>query len=139
MGLVVFGPERKAKMKRMSLLLILPLLLGIVLFAAIGFSFIPERALAASGVPVLAWTLVCIIGFCYAAGYLNLARFYLYGLLFAAPFPFRILLREDMTWRPYSYYGFYLSGLIILIIGLVLFVRFLRHYPIPGEMSDANS
>jgi hypothetical protein len=65
-------------------------------------------------------------------GYMNdYARLYLYGFLFGLGYVVSTVL-QDMTGSP-LYWPHTLAGLIAAVIGIILFIRFLRDYPLPQE------
>jgi hypothetical protein len=65
-------------------------------------------------------------------GYMNeYARLYLYGFLFGLGYVVSTVL-QDMTGNP-LYWPYALAGLIAAVIGIILFIRFLRDYPQPQE------
>jgi hypothetical protein len=65
-------------------------------------------------------------------GYMNdYARLYLYGFLYGLGYLISTTL-QDITGNPF-YWPMALVGLVVALIGLILFVRFLREYPLPQE------
>ena len=138
MGRVAFGPTRKTKLKKIRTMHSFFLLLGAVVFLLFSYTFIPGSLLRGPVIPIIAWIVVFLTGFCVSAYYLDLDRLHLYGMLYAIPFPVHIILRYDLILGRFSFFGFYLSGLIILIIGIILFLRFLRKYPSPKGASNVD-
>lgn len=133
MGLVKFGPKRKFKLSVMltivSVILFLSLLLG-VLFAT---NSIPSELATGISIPVIVWVVLFIVVFSVAAYFLNLNRLYAYGVLYAVTLPVRIILKQIPDLRGISLGAYFFSASIILLIGTVLLIRFLRDYPIPAE------
>lgn len=138
MGLVTFGASRKGKLKKIRTVYSFFLLLGVVVFLLFSYTFIPQSLPGGSVIPTLAWIVLFLTGFCVSAYHLDLERLYLYGMLFAIPFPIHIMLRHDMTLGRFSLFGFFLSGIVILLVGTILFIRFLRKYPLPKEASSVS-
>jgi uncharacterized membrane protein YjjB (DUF3815 family) len=65
-------------------------------------------------------------------GYANdYPRLYLYGFLFGLGYVVSTVL-QDMTGNP-LYWPYALAGAIAALIGVILFIRFLRDYPLPQE------
>jgi hypothetical protein len=143
-GLVKFGPQRKAKMKNLRAVLFLSVLL-LVIMAILGW------AVAGGGlpgwvteipIPLYVWPVQTIIVFGLGAYFLDVTRFYAYGVLYGLPFPVGILLVEntDLTGLSSMAITFGVPAGVMVLIGTVLFTRFLRKYPIPAEGTpDANS
>lgn len=133
MGLVKFGPKRKAKLSMMltivSVTVFLSLLLG-VLFAT---NSIPSELASGISTPVIVWVVLFIVGFSVAAYFLDLNRLYAYGVLYAVTLPVRIILKQNPDLRGISLSAYFVSAGIMVLIGVVLFLRFLRDYPIPAE------
>jgi hypothetical protein len=70
-----------------------------------------------------------------AAYFMDVPRFYFYAVLYALPFPLGILLAQntDLSGSVSMAITFGISGGVMLLWGIVLFVRFLRQYPVPAE------
>jgi len=64
------------------------------------------------------------------AYYMDFPRLYVYGLLFAVS----IALTEALWPSSVASIAFIVSGIIALLIGLVMLIRFLSKYPLPAEM-----
>jgi hypothetical protein len=79
--------------------------------------------------------MLTLIGFCLAAYFLNLARLYAYGVLMAMSFfACGMLGRNTIHLAHHGYpvvFGF--SSAVLLAIGLLLLLRFLRNYPLPTK------
>ena len=88
-------------------------------------------------IPLLAieyiWAAQAIVVFSLGAYYLDVNRFYLYGVLYAAPVPvgFTLLVSTDLPGL--LLLPFIISSGIMLLLGTILFARFLTHYPLPPE------
>jgi len=138
-GLVKFGPQRKAKMKNLRVVLFLSVLLLVIMFilgwAALGNglpSWMTEIPL-----PLCVWPVQTIIVFGLAAYFLDVTRFYAYGVLYGLPFPVGTLLAKNTDLSALGSmaitYGIPVG--VMVLIGVILFIRFLRKYPVPAEGS----
>jgi MFS family permease len=133
MGRIKFGPRRKKRLNRVRLALAASVLLGIVFFAILQGtgSHRPEWLTGPLFFPAV-WAVNCIVLFSLGAYFLDFSRLYVYGVLYAiAPGLGKTLGR----WAgfPLTFVAFGLPAIVILLIGAVVFVRFLRDYPIPTE------
>jgi hypothetical protein len=138
-GLVKFGPQRKAKMKNLRVVLFLSVLLLVIMFflgwAAMGNGlpwWVTEIPL-----PLYVWPAQTIIVFGLAAYFLDVTRFYAYGVLYGLPFPVGILLvkNTDLTVIGSMAITYGVPVGVMVLIGVVLFIRFLHKYPVPAEGS----
>jgi len=134
-GRVRFGPSRRVKVMKVSLVLLASVGLGFVVFLLTAGGIIP----GASGLAVPALFLVnSVVVFGAMGYYLDLPRLYLYGWFFGLS----IFINELL--RPVTPYPLLLAVLpfvaVMSGIGLVLFVRFLRDYPLstPGAGGTAG-
>ena len=133
LGRVKFGPKGKARRKRVMTLLVFSVGVGAVLFVLTwlftkgNFQGLPLRHI----VPVV-WIANALIVFGLGAYFLEFERLYLVGLMYALAVPLdealTALLHLDLT-----FLAFGLPAAVILVTGLVVFVRFLRAYPLPRE------
>jgi hypothetical protein len=75
-----------------------------------------------------------IIGFSLAGYFLDFSRLYVYGVLYAIPYSLRITFKQnnpDLIWI--SYFAALVAAGIIVLVGVILLMRFLRDYPLPIE------
>jgi len=137
MGLVRFGPQRKAKLKKTRAVLFLSALLGVIMFV---LRAMWKMEWAAIPIPAYVWAVQAIVVFGLGAYFLDVSRFYAYGMLYAIPIPVGIVLLQNTGLPGLMFLPFGVSGGVMVIIGVVLFIRFLRDYRIPaGAASDGNS
>lgn len=134
-GRVKFGPARKARQRAVILVLSLSVLAGVVLLA-LGLVFTiapPEWTALGWLVPAGAFGVNSVVVMSLIAYYLDYTRAYVYGWFYALAFPATILLAKylDITF-PIAYV---VPAGVMVLIGAVLFVRFLRQYPLPEEVS----
>ncbi len=137
MGLVEFGPQRKSRLRRVRVVLFLSVLMGVLMFLwGLGaWSGRLPYLLAELPIPAYVWAVQCVVVFGVAAYFMDVTRFYFYGVLYALPFPLGILLAHNtaLTGTLSMAITFGTAGGIPVLIGVVLFVRFLRRYPLPVE------
>ena len=134
-GVVQFGTWRIARLTRFNVVILVVLLasfaLGIV--SALGFGKLP------GWVHTVSFALVMVSGFSIAAYFLNFPRLYLYGaMIVLSPIVgegLYIYVQAPHHGYPITF-GF-TTGVAILI-GLVEFIRLLRAYPLPAEMSPSK-
>jgi len=139
-GLVKFGPQRKAKMKNLRAVLFLSVLLGVVMFSLAWAAM--ENGLpwwvTEIPLPLYVWPAQTIIVFGLAAYFLDVPRFYAYGVLYGLPFPVGMLLvkNTDLTVLGSVAITYGVPVGVMVLIGVILFVRFLREYPRPTELDS---
>lgn len=129
-GEVEFGPARRTRLKKFTVLMmiinVVAFILGLI--AAFGFRSLPP------GSPNTVLGLLLLISFSTAAYFLDFPRLYVYGLLGALGTPIGEWLYQNMGVSHHGYplvFGT-LAGVMILT-GLVTFVRFLANNPLPVE------
>ena len=140
MGRVKFGPKRKAKLNWVRVVLLLSVLVGAGVFVA-GLAMRGNRPgwLNAAFFFPAAWVVNAIVVFSLGAYFLDFSRLYLIGVLCALPVPLDMMFHE-FAGIDLSFIAFGVPAIIILIVGLVMFVRFLRDYPVvPEEASYGNN
>jgi hypothetical protein len=130
LGVVQFGASRKARLLRFNVISVLLLLAALIcgFLCAQYFKVLPGSA------PVFTFGIIVLTVFAVAGYYLELARFYLYGLLVFVSLPAGEWLYQHAG---ATHHGFPIafgatSGLMMLT-GLILFVRFVRKHPLPTE------
>jgi hypothetical protein len=142
MGMVRFGPKRKADKKRLrivSIILFFVTLIQVILTITRVF---PPRWMVELGtysVPIII-ALFAVLVFSVFAYFRDFPRLFGIGVLFAAG----ILFSEYLHYRIGSPYdgmiGFGVPAVIILAVGFVLLLQFLKKYPRPviSEVPDGN-
>jgi hypothetical protein len=138
MGRVKFGPKAKARKKKARLLLTVSVVVGLLLFLFIWLAVMGGRSpgLSLRLIAPLVWTVNVLIVFGLGGYFLDFKRLYLIGLMYALAVPLNEALRA-LSGLDLSLLAFGLPALVILGTGLVVFVRFVRHYPLPSER-DVN-
>jgi len=129
-GRVTFGQARKARLKKFTLVLlainVLAFILGLI--AALSFGSVPGQ------VTGIIFGMFLLMGFSLAAYFLDFNRLYIYGLLVGlSP-----MIGEWLWTNGYAtHHGFPItfgtSAGIMILVGLAVFVRFLRDNPVLTE------
>ena len=133
MGRVKFGPKRKAKLNWVRVVLLLSVLVGAGVFVA-GLVMRSNRPgwLNATFFAPAVWVVNAIVVFSLGAYFLDFSRLYLIGVMYALAVPLDIVFRKFAD-VDLSFIAFGVPAMVILITGLIVFVRFLRDYPISAE------
>jgi len=142
MGFVKFGPKRKRKIRKSRIILLGSVLAGAVVFVAAALvirSYPVGRPKLLLLLPA-AWVANSVIVFSLLAYYLDCTRLYAYGLLFALPVPVDIVVKEFVGVN-LSPIAFAIPAIVMLVVGTMLLVRFLRDYPFPAKevLNDAEN
>ena len=138
MGRVKLGPKGKARKKKSMILLTASLFVGAALFllALVVKDRRPEW-LDVSLVFPAGYALNMLVVFSLGAYFLDFNRLYLIGLMYALPVPVDTLLHE-LAGIDASFFAFAVPAAVVLAIGIVLFVRFLRDYPVPALPAEVT-
>jgi hypothetical protein len=133
LGLVRFGKGRKRKMKHVKLILVISALIGVVIFFLVLFKLLPVGG--ETGIPVagVIFGIQALIVFSLAAYFMDFTRLYLYAFLFAVSLPLTFWLKKNDFFAYPSLYVFSLTAGPMLVVGCVLFFRFLRQFPMKAE------
>ena len=129
-GRAQFGPACQIRRKKAGLLLAGSVLLGVVLWMV-------ASAVRGGFAEGLQWKVIfpiiykvnMIVVFGLGAYFLDFERLYFIGVMYALP----IILKEigEEIWGiPFGYWAFAIPGLIVVAIGVVLLMRFIRENPI---------
>ncbi len=81
------------------------------------------------------WVFLFGVSLCLLAYYLDVNRFYLYAFFYAISNPIQFGLRLDRVPLALTFSGYYIPALVIIVIGIVYLVRFIRRAPIPSLKS----
>ena len=143
MGLVTFSEERKEKKKKISLILSLSVLFGVFVFGlTLGLYWLAVND-AATGllqygwvIPFILFLVNAVVVFSLIGYYYDYSRAYLYGWFYGLAYPLNIAL-DEMVGIRFPLFSLLFST-IMVGIGLVLFVRFMRTHPLV-ENHDAAS
>jgi hypothetical protein len=129
-GIVRFGRARQARLRRFTIIMLalnsVALILGFVV--APNVAKVPGQAIA------FALGAMLLIGFSIAAYFLDIGRFYVYGLLTGlAPVAGEWLWINGYAAHHGFPATFGATAAIMIVTGLAVFVRLLRHSPLPVE------
>ncbi len=135
MGRANFGQYGKVRRSKVKLILFATVLMGLIILLIFeglsnkgqiaGF---PRKYFAAGG-----WVLTAMLAFGLAGYFLDFKRLYLIGFMYALPFPLDILVREVWQTDQWVFFIYSIPALIILLVGLFYFFRFLKNYPVLQE------
>ena len=124
---VIKLPE-KVKRSKTKFLVIQMIWLILVLVAGLYFSMQPVNSGVWNNISVsLFWIAGSIILCSIAAFSLKIDRFYVYGVLLAIPFPFRIFMKNIFFGISTSM--FFVVSIIILFWGVIILIRFIKNTP----------
>jgi len=137
LGRVKFGPKRKKRKLQTTFVLSASVLVGLILFGLFATSnaSISELVHQPFFLPLI-WAINCLLVFGAMAYLLEYDRLYIVGVVYGMAIPATELIGQ--IWHvDLGPWIFLAAGLIILAMGLVVFVRFVRTTPIPDqETSD---
>jgi hypothetical protein len=135
-GMVAFGPVRKAKLTRFTLVMLTVNVIALILgaLAALNFGRIPGQTMS------IIFGMFLLVGFSFAGYMLDFGRLYLYGLLIG----FSPLVGEWLWDHGYAtHHGFPITfgttAGIIIVVGLILFIRLLHDNPLPTGIPTENT
>jgi hypothetical protein len=139
-GRVKFGPKRRAKIRVVRLILGGSVVLGLALFAfalAGGFRWLARINLDGGVIVAFFWVANVFVVFGIGAYFLDYRRLLVIGAMYASAVPVDILI--DRLWGvDASPLAFGVPGLLVILMGLAIFARFLRDYPLPEDTPDAG-
>jgi len=117
-GFVEYGKERRARLQRLTRIM----LAGNVVALAVGIYMLTRPNAGQGYLPVVAFSLILLLGFSLGAFYLNVPRLFFYGALAAvAPAVGEALFRRGFA----SHHGFPITfGLVSMIIVVCGLMRF---------------
>jgi hypothetical protein len=128
-GLVKFGPTRKARLMKIRTVLLASVVLGLIVWIA--FALGSDNLSAGLMLGIFALNILVVFGL--MAYFMDFERLYIYAVLYALSKPVGELLAE-YAGLPNPTYTFLVTGGASVIVGIVLFVRFLRDYPVPENL-----
>jgi hypothetical protein len=134
-GIVRFGAERKARKKKIAVIILTAVILSSLMALTAmthNMPFFLVELLKGYGSAV-AFGLLAFTMFLFGGYYNDIPRLYLYGLLFGGSLFLSECYYNKVGIGIHSSVWFGVSGFIILIIGVSLLARFLRQYPLPSE------
>jgi hypothetical protein len=133
MGRIKIGQKGKARQRKARVLVTASVLVGVVLFvvALVALRNPPRRLNLVAIFPVV-YVLNMLVIFSLGAYFLDFSRLYLIGVMYALPVPLDIAL-DEFAGIDIGFAAFAAPAAVILLIGTVLFIRFLRDYPVPAQ------
>ncbi|UCC40490.1 MAG: hypothetical protein JSV96_03325 [Candidatus Aminicenantes bacterium] len=133
LGIVRFGKTRKRKMTHIKLLLAISVLFGVIAFFLSLLKVLPvggETGIPLSGV---IFGIQAILVFSLMAYFMDFTRLYPYAFLFAISLPLTFWLKKNAVMTYPSLWVFSFTAGPMLVVGWVLFIRFLHQYPREGK------
>ena len=132
------GPARRVRISRTRWVLLGSVVLGLVAFAVTAVAIAEPESLDAIAILVPGlWLVNCVVVFSAMAYYLDVPRFYVYGLVAASLMPLMIWPEELWGVEIPAWLLFGGAGLALVAIGLSKLRRFLRQYPVPDQRHPA--
>ena len=138
-GRVRFGPKRKRRLSKVRVVLAISVLVGAALFVAgLVLTGKLSRSMTLEFIFPAGWVVNMIVVFGLLAYFLEFSRLYVIGAMYAIARPLDIVQRE-FTSIDLTFVAFGFPAAVILLMGAVVFVRFLRKYPLSvGEAPGVN-
>ena len=125
MGLVKFSRARNRKRYMLYLIMTASIVFLLILTVKGLFQQLPMT-------PVIVGAIVFFIP-CLIAYFLNFDRMYIYAVLFTLSFALNEITIANTGVIASGAYAWLISGIIMIAIGVVYLVRFLRKYPLPEK------
>jgi hypothetical protein len=144
MGLVNFSEERKQKKRKVSLILSFSVLFGLFVFGLTMSLYWLTVHGATSNLVQYGWVIPfalflvnAVVVFSLIGYYYDYSRAYLYGWFYGLAYPLNIALDELFGIR-FPFFSLLFST-IMVAVGVVLFVRFMRTHPLVEERDVSHS
>jgi cell division protein FtsB len=138
LGIAHFSKQRKRKMMHVKLLLASSVLIGVLMFFLSLFKAFPVGGETGVPLPFLIFGIQALLVFSFMAYFMDFTRLYLYAFLFAISLPLTFWLKKNTSLSYPSLWVFSLTAVPILIIGCIIFIRFLIHFPLLKDQGLAN-
>ena len=134
MGRVKFGPKGKARKRKARVVLAISVLVGVVVFfiALLAIKGNWSEGLSLQFIIPAIWSVNMLVVFGLGAYFLDFDRLYLIGLMYALALPV-LILTDELLGIDLGFIAFAVPAALILLIGSVVFVRFLRAYAVLAE------
>jgi MFS family permease len=133
-GTVKYGPWRISRLKRFNFLILIVLVFSLILgtLSAVQFDAVP------GWVHTARFSLVFLLTFSVVAYFLDFTRLYIYGTLIALAPLIGELLYQNLNVPHHGFpVTFGLAGVLVIITGIALFVRFMRDHPHQPGQADS--
>ena len=134
-GHVKFGPTRKAKNKKVVIILTITFLINVMLYILLATRSLPpgwENWLKENVLP-FGFGVFIILVFSLIAYFMDFNRLYIHGTLFGLAVPVDKMMEKYTDFTYTGLIAFSIPTTISLLIGLTVFIRFLRNYPLPAK------
>ena len=130
------GPTRRRRISAVRLALLASVVLGLLMFVVVAVGDVSIVSLEML-MPAI-WFINAVVVMGAMAHFLDVPRFYLYGFLFGLVMP--AMVWPDVLWdyRTPRWISFGVPAAIIITIGLIKLVRFLRDYPVRSTMEPSD-
>jgi hypothetical protein len=138
LGIAHFSKPRKRKMRHVKLLLIGSVLLGVIMFFLALFKAHPVGGEKGIPLPFLIFGIQALLVFSFMAYFMDFTRLYLYAFLFAVSLPLTFWLKRNTSFSYPALWVFTLTAGPILIVGSVIFIRFLKQFPLLNKKGLEN-
>lgn len=132
-GIVKFGQKRKARQKKLKIFLLINVLFGCVVFILTFFGLLEILAIGGSLTPLLIGLISYTFPFTIIAYFLQFNRLYIYALMGGFSFFISDVIYSILGSPLDSIIGFGVPGGIIVAVGLIFLIKFLRKYPKPKK------
>lgn len=129
MGYVEFGPKRKRNRRKSIFVLSISAILGLVVFILTMSSKIPYDLRSRFPVVLIIFALNVIVVFSLLAYFFDFERLYIYAFLYVVPFIIGKPLQQITGYKYMLTTLLFISSSIMIIVGLIFFIRFLKKYP----------
>ncbi len=137
------GPRRRRRIRATRLALLASVVVGLIVFAVAAIVYASGVSVASLEVVIpVVWFVNATVVLGAMAHFLDVPRFYVYGLLFGLGMP--LLIWPDLLWdvRVSPLVAFTVPAAPIVATGLYKLARFLRDYPVlpagDGESADGG-
>ncbi|MFX1364965.1 MAG: hypothetical protein ACFFCE_15945 [Promethearchaeota archaeon] len=131
-GVVKPGPSIKSIRKKLFILVSIQLLIELILLILL-FTGSGSGSKVSEMIFMLITGLLFIPTFAIMGFLMKFPRLYLIGLLIWLANFINALLYDSMDWVTRSLLSYGIIGAVIFLMGLALFIRFLKRYPLPKE------
>lgn len=134
MGTVHFGQKGRARITKTQIILALSCFMGLAAFMLVTSTIgnTAYRQPVMDYIFPMFWVINMLVVFSLAAFFLNYRRLFVIGLLYATAVPADKILRQ-LLHIDLSVIAFGVPALVIIIMGFIVLVRFLKKYPLLHE------
>jgi hypothetical protein len=136
MGTVKFGASRQKRRKVVQLVLFISLLVGLLLWWLSASALGRDGGMPTKWMFPAFWVLNTLFVFGAGAYFLNYERLYVIGFFYALSLPLDVFVKQ-VTKIDMDVYIFLGAGLIVVVMGVVYLLRFLRDYQ-PVELRQGQ-